>query len=56
VRFENKKRLCEFLISKNQEKCESNLMSFFEGYLNTNGCGEPLMIDVMAKRVSTTKR
>jgi glycogen phosphorylase len=31
-------------------------MQFFEGYLSTNGCGEPLMIDVMAKRVSTTKR
>lgn len=55
VRFENKKRLIDYLMNK-VEKCKCNLGDFAENYINSCGEAEEIMIDIMAKRIATSKR
>lgn len=54
VRYENKKRLIEYLFSKS-EKIKTQISDFTAGFLSSNG-NEDIMIDVMAKRISSSKR
>ena len=55
LRYFNKKRLIEHLIKK-VDGAASVIEGFCENYLNSGGDAEDVMINVLAKRVTTSKR
>ena len=55
LRYFNKKRLIEHLIKK-VDGTAASIEGFCENYLNSAGEAEEVMVNVIAKRVTTTKR